>query len=113
MFEEKKNELIEKLDKVETVSIDFDTWTSIANQSYITVNCHAVSKDWKLICFNLETRLIEDSHCSSYLKQLIDEILENFNLEFKTKFCIHVNAANMNLIAELLGIQDIRCFAHT
>ncbi len=112
IFEEKKNELIEKLDKIETVSIDFDTWTSIANQSYITVS-HAVAKDWKLICLNLETKLIEDSHCSSYLKQLIDEILENFDLEFKTKFCIHDNAANMNLIAELLGMQDIRCFAHT
>jgi len=113
MFEEKKNEIMAKLDELETISIDFDTWTSIANQSYITVNCHALTNDWELLCFNLETNLIEESHCSLYLKKLIDEILDNFDLEFKTKFCIHDNAANMNLIVELLGVQDIRCFAHT
>jgi hypothetical protein len=112
LYEENVAKMIGQFDDVESFSIDFDTWTSIANQSYITINCHAMTNNWKIICFNLETKLIEESHCSAYLKQLVNQILTKFDLEYKINFCIHDNAANMNLVSTLLGISDIRCFAH-
>jgi len=112
IFEKNKNKLINLLDDIESVSIDFDSWTSIAHKSYITVNCHGLTNDWKIVCFNLETKLIQESHCSKYLKDLIEEVLIDYDLEYKTQFCVHDNAANMNLVSTLLGLKDIRCFAH-
>jgi hypothetical protein len=113
IFEKKCAQLFDELNEMQTVSIDFDTWTSLANESYITVNCHGINNDWKLLSFNLETKILEEAHSAVYLKYIIEQILIKFNLKDKTKFCIHDNAANMNLMSDLLELTDIRCFAHT
>jgi hypothetical protein len=113
IYEERKLKLFETMKSLISVSIDFDCWTSLANDSYITVNCHGLTNDWKLFCFNLGTKHIEDSHTSENLKVLIEKILIEFDLKNKTLFGIHDNANNMILVSRLLGLEDIRCFAHT
>jgi hypothetical protein len=114
LFEEKKTKIMSILENIDSISIDFDIWTSIANQSYITINCHGINNtDWKLYSINLETKLLEDSHTSGYLKDIVEEVLSNFKILYKTNFCIHDNGANMCLLSTLLGLTDIRCSAHT
>jgi hypothetical protein len=112
LFENRKIEIKNTFDKIASVSLDFDLWTSLANQSYITVNAHGITNDWKHVSHNLGTKLLEASHTSEYLKEKVDEVLAEFDIEFKTDFCVHDNGANMNLLSTLLGLTDIRCFAH-
>jgi len=112
-YEQLKQRVISKVQEFNSISVDFDTWSSVANESYITVNCHGIGNDWKLYTFNLETRVIEESHRTEDLKNIIEVVLKTFIIEDKVLFNIHDNASNMNLVSLLLGFIDIRCFCHT
>ena len=60
-YEQLKQSIISKVQEFNSISVDFDTWSSVANESYITINCHGIGNDWKLYTFNLETKVIEES----------------------------------------------------
>jgi hypothetical protein len=61
----------------------------------------------------LDTKLIEKSHTSIEIKNLIQETLSDFGLKGATIFGIHDNAANMNRASIISGLIDVRCFDHT
>jgi hypothetical protein len=113
LYSRLKAKLCDKMKQFDTLSIDFDSWTSLSNtNSFITVNVHGISNEWQLFSCNLATKLIESNHTGENIEMIIREIITEFGLNDNVKFCTHDNAGNMSRASVLGGYVDIRCFNH-
>ena len=48
LYEKKKTELKSNLAEAVAVALTTDGWTSRATESYVTIACHYIDKEWKL-----------------------------------------------------------------
>ena len=63
-FTQLESKLRAKLsDEAESLSLTSDIWTSHANDSYITVSCHYVSRQWQMKSFMLSTKGVKYDCC--------------------------------------------------
>ena len=60
LHEEKLEVLKSKLDKATSVCLTSDLWTSINQQSFITITCPFIDEDGKINEFVLETKSLGD-----------------------------------------------------
>ncbi|KAF3850966.1 hypothetical protein F7725_012738 [Dissostichus mawsoni] len=65
-FQEKAEELLVQLGKVEKVALTADFWTALPFQRYVTVSCSFITEDWQGRSVVLQThKLSSDSHTST------------------------------------------------
>lgn len=102
------------------MAVTTDSWTSISNESYITVTCHFVTKDFELKSAVLSTKKklcpkLENgkNHTSENLAAALSVILNDWNIETKLSCIVTDNAANMIKMAELMKKKHLPCFAHS
>lgn len=71
------------LKNVQHVAVTTDSWTSISNESYITVTCHFVTKDFELKSAVLSTKPLENgkNHTSENLAAALSVILNDGTLK--------------------------------
>jgi len=109
-----KLKLIDELADVEFVSITSDGWTSRSTQSYETVTCHYINKDWELQNKVLQTRIMTESHTGEHIAAMLENCLKEWHINGKTGVLVTDNASNMNTAAKLTSIPvHLKCFAHT
>ncbi|XP_046335904.1 E3 SUMO-protein ligase ZBED1-like [Haliotis rufescens] len=85
MYEETKQEVIDKLSQAEAVSLTTDGWT----------------------------RIIEESHTGVNIGKVLKDALEEWGLQHKQTDLVTDNAANTGIAAEVADMKHISCFAHT
>ena len=62
LFENEKAKLFQELQSTQAVSLITDAWTSRSAESYLTITCHFVNKDWEMCSRILQTEKFHGSH---------------------------------------------------
>ena len=110
---ESLNQIQQSLKEVDAFAITTDTWTSIANESYIGVTCHYIDTEWKLLSKCLAVRSHPERHTGENLALSLKEILEQFLPGKVPVGCVTDNGLNISGAVAFLQWTHIPCFAHT
>lgn len=116
LYRQVKANVIEVLEKAESVAITTDGWTSRATQSYLTITAHVITAEWKMVSFVLQTRPLFETHSGTNIAQVLTDAVAEWKLE-RPKHGIAVvtdNARNMDVAVREAGLgPHVKCFAHT
>ena len=98
------------------ISLTTDLWTSIANDSFITVSAHFISPDWDMCSVVLCTSAFPERHTGAEISQKLIDIAEESEISQKVACIVHDQGSNMVLTMKLLsdekGWNTLRCSAH-
>lgn len=72
-----KEKLFALLQNVCHVSLTCDLWSSRANESFLTVTCHLIDKDYKMHCTVLSTNKMDINHTSENIAAEINLIIKD------------------------------------
>ena len=109
-YEALKTTLKSKLSEIKYCSITTDPCQTI---SYITVTCHCISSDWKLISVVLSTINVTGDHTAENIAEELKQITDEWNISEKLVASVTDNGANMVAGIRLNGWKHLPCFAHT
>ena len=87
LYETKKGELKQKLEKVDYLSLTTDLWTSRETMGYITVTCHFITEEWVLQSAVLETAHVVEAHTSVNLASILKQITDRDG-RLQTRFVV-------------------------
>ncbi|KAK2557046.1 E3 SUMO-protein ligase ZBED1 [Acropora cervicornis] len=102
LYEKKKTELKSNLAEAVAVALTTDGWTSRATESYVTIACNYIDKEWKLQSNVLRTRCLPESHTGVNISNVLREAVHEWNLPPNPPV-VTDNASNMTVAAEELG----------
>ena len=90
-----------------------DMWSSSSMDPYISFTVHFISDDWKLSNYCLETLFLPQDHTGENIAEVLESILESWNLKVDQLVCLTTdNGTNMVSAASLLGWTRLSCFGH-
>ncbi|KAG0428272.1 hypothetical protein HPB47_024722 [Ixodes persulcatus] len=121
LYESKKKELKKSLQDIfssgaECYSITTDGWTSRANDSYVSVTCHVMNKEFGQHVRALACTDMTDSHTAENLEQFIKSAIEDWELPAPGTMPIYVvtdNARNFTSAFARSPWSGVQCFGHT
>jgi hypothetical protein len=113
LFESEKTKLFQELQSSHAVSLTSDAWTSRSTESYLTITCHFVNKDWKLCSRILQTEKFHGSHTGERVGYELKNCMMNWAIQDKIHIITVDNASNMTVAIEVAGAQKLGCLAHT
>lgn len=83
VYEDRKSAVLGELDRVDTVALTTDTWTSNATKSYLTITEHHIDSDWNLMTNVLLTREMPERHTGENIAENLKKYTAEFNLNGK------------------------------
>lgn len=105
--------LQQKMNKVKSVCITTDHWTSSANESYKGVTAHYIDDQFEICSSLLQCSRFEGSRTTIAITEGLRRMLDQWNLIQKTLITITDNASNVtNAIEKVLVWKHYGCFAH-
>ena len=96
------------------VSITTDVWSSVAQDSYISLTCHYVVKEdftQKQLC--LHAAPFNDQHTGEHIGNMMNRCLEEWDLSNKVHVIVRDNGTNFVAGLRDPGLPSIPCLAHT
>ena len=108
MYEETKCHIINELKKQVNIGLTTDAWTSLTQQSYITVTAHIINEAMEFKSYVLDTTEITNRHTSENLMNHIEKILSQYKINTNNKLNIiyNFNATNPDNVHELDQEED-------
>lgn len=114
LYENEKSKLYSELQSSGAVSLTCDGWTSRATESFLTVICHFINKNWELCSKILQTDHFEGSHTGQKVGFELRTMMINWGISDKVEVITVDNASNMTVAVEVSGANlKLGCFAHT
>lgn len=107
-----KEVIFNKVQLAEAVSLTTDGWTSVTNESYISVTAHYFYQN-KLESSLLDCYKYTESHTASNLCDELQRIVRDWQITNKIVAVVSDNAANIVAAIRQTGWKHIPCFAHT
>ena len=116
MFLETKKIIKANMKQCKYIGLTTDAWTSLVQQSYITVTAHMLTDEFNLQSYVLDTSEIKERHTSDNLLLHLHKVLEDYAFETgnEQRITYNFNSTNPNDIFE----EDMECegevnFLHT
>ena len=106
-----KETVKEQLQSAEYVTVTTDGWTSIKNESYLSMTAHFI-KDMQLVSYLLENFKYDAKHTAQNLAEELKRVTREWGLQDKIVCIVSDNAANIVAAIRLTGWKHIPCFAH-
>jgi hypothetical protein len=78
LYAEAKAMMLVELSQMNSVALTADCWTTLSMVSYITVTAHFINDNVKMISCVLNTRIVETSHTSENLAEILKGICAEF-----------------------------------
>ena len=94
-YELLKTKLKTILNEVDYVFLCTDGWSSISQDSYLTVTAYFIDKDWIPKRIVLTTSVLEDRETSVNIKSFLKRVIDEWQLEEKIVVVVTDNASNM------------------
>ena len=95
-------------------AITSDGWSSQANHSYVSLTVHYINQQWETCYHLLETAESTTDNTAVNLATGLEEVLARWQLPLsKLSGATTDNARNITAALEILGWQQLGCFAHT
>lgn len=106
-----------ELKDARSVSCTSDYWSSIAQESYITVTAHFIDDQWCPKSYTLTTHKLDDRHTASNLSSQLEITFNKWEIDQKIMAVVTDNAKNVlnavNLLNNITEKDDLTCAAHT
>ena len=95
-------------------SVSFDSWTSIANERFICLTLHGITKHWSIKGFVLDLVAVKDAETAENVADMVLEIMDRWDLKTDRVVCATTDArANMKkAVQENLEWPWLHCLAH-
>ena len=78
-------------------------WTSLTNESYISVTVHYINKEWEMASYILDTATFPGHHTGVLIAQKLKDILSKFEVQQSQVVAIvHDQGSNIELGGQLL-----------
>ena len=113
LYKEKKDELINQLQQVESVALTTDMWTSRTNEGFLTVTAHFIDNEMQFFSKVLSTVNVPENHTSANIALRLTDVINTWELDRKVTGIVTDNAANMMKAVSDMKLMQISCFAHT
>ena len=113
LYKRAKTNLKLLLADTDKISVTTDAWTSVSNDSYLGVTCHFFTTELEVCSITLDVLPITTDEKAESLVQLLNDCFKSWSIENKVKHIVTDNAANMKLMAELIGLMHFPCVAHS
>jgi len=112
--EELEDAMLAKMRSIRALSLSVDSWTSMANEIFLALTCHGITKEWQLESFLLEAVPVYEDETGAHIAESIHEVLEYWDISTDRIVSITSDgAANMrNAIETVLQVPWIYCAAH-
>lgn len=107
------------LKDVQSVVCTSDCWSSLAQNSYITITAHALDNDWSPLSFTLTTQEMEERHTALNIAERLENVFADWDIKDKLTTVITDNAKNVVNAVQLItsttnyNISDVTCAAHS
>jgi hypothetical protein len=110
-FNSIRGSIVLAMKDVKFVYLTADSWTSRANDSYLAVTAHYIDNNFTLkTCVLAVTSVISKS--GEDIAMIVGGIIEDYGLQNKVKRYVTDHASDMQVSAQILGINWFGCFAH-
>nr|XP_047133755.1 uncharacterized protein LOC124811797 [Hydra vulgaris] len=115
LYETEKHKVATEIQKIDSIALTTDCWTSKAMESYISVIAHGITKNWKIVNYIITTELMDERHTSINLKYKLVDIIKEWEIDKKSICIAHDNAVNIKnaVTAMAPNIKSRTCFAHS
>ncbi|KAH6927423.1 hypothetical protein HPB50_003458 [Hyalomma asiaticum] len=121
LYASKKQNLMNSLQAVidggvEAISITTDSWTSRANESYLSVTCHIMDSSFQLHVHALACTEMADAHTAENLVLFLKSVMEEWALPDPGTVPVYVvtdNERNFTAAITQSPWIGIKCFGHT
>ncbi|KAH6942679.1 hypothetical protein HPB50_009230 [Hyalomma asiaticum] len=121
LYASKKQNLMNSLQAVvdggvEAISITTDSWTSRANESYLSVTCHIMDSSFQLHVHALACTEMADAHTAENLVLFLKSVMEEWALPDPGTVPVYVvtdNGRNFTAAITQSPWIGIKCFGHT
>ncbi|CAF1638825.1 unnamed protein product, partial [Didymodactylos carnosus] len=112
-YDEARLQVKVRFNETKFVSITTDNWTSVANESYITVTAHFITANFEMVNLNLTTYEFPGSHTGNRIHEQLESICNDWNILDKL-VCITTDNASaaLNGARDFDGVESFGCFAY-
>lgn len=114
-----ENKIKNELRNVKSLVCTTDGWSSMAQNSYISLTAHIINNEWLPKSFTLATQEMEERHTAVNLAEKLTSILDDWEINGKVSTVITDNAKNVVNAVKLLPLNidnenmDVTCAAHS
>lgn len=114
-----ENKIKNELRNVKSLVCTTDGWSSMAQNSYISLTAHIINNEWLPKSFTLATQEMEERHTAVNLAEKLISILDDWEINGKVSTVITDNAKNVVNAVKLLPLNidnenmDVTCAAHS
>lgn len=88
---------------------------ALTTESYITVTCHYIEKDWQVKSVVLLTESLPERHTVDNLADKLNQTVDSWGLTGRVIACVHDNAQNIDSANHSTRVswKSVPCFDHT
>lgn len=105
------------LKSANNIACTSDCWSSLSQDSYITVTAHMINDEWYPKSYTLTTHKMEESHTASNLAYQLENTFEKWEIDQKVITVVTDNAKNVlnavQMLSNVSETNDLTCAAHT
>ncbi|KAL4131395.1 hypothetical protein QTP88_008711 [Uroleucon formosanum] len=106
-----------KLRDSKSIACTSDCWSSLSQNSYITVTTHIIDDQWCLKSYTLTTHAMEESHTAVNLAHQLEDTFDKWEIGGKIMTVVTDNARNainaVQLLTNISETYDVTCAAHS
>jgi hypothetical protein len=113
MYNVTKEKLKPSVDCADAVTVTTDGWTSIKNESYLSITAHNINSEMELKSSLFKCFKYDEKHTAVNLVQELKRVTREWGIENKVVAVVCDNAANIVAAVRLTEWKHIPCFAHT
>nr|CAI5831244.1 unnamed protein product [Callosobruchus analis] len=112
-----KNKVKNLLHELPHIIVTTDLWISYAASSindFISLTAHGLNENFELKTYCLEVFSFEgEKHNSENIAGNLRQLFQDWGMNEQVRAIVTDNAANMSLAVTQMGVEQIRCMAHS
>lgn len=116
LYEKCKEEVelrLSNADLVEKICLTIDLWTSRANEAYLAITGHFITKTFEMESVLLGCEHFPERHTSANIQDFLSNTVRQWKIEEKINFVISDNATNVQKALTDLNWKHFGCYGHT
>lgn len=113
MYQQLKERVVGFLKQQDFLSCTTDLWSSVAQDSMLSLTAHCICLDFSRKSFVLQSTEFNDSHTGENIANLIASCLQSWKIQNKLVCIVRDNGSNFVAGLRNAGMPNISCLAHT
>jgi hypothetical protein len=106
--------LVGLLRSITSVSLTLDLWTARNQYGFLGITCSYIDQQYKLHEITLTLSNIRYPHTAEHIRDSIEDVLNNWNLQSKVHSITTDNGSNVKkCVKDMRGIEWHPCASHT